>query len=233
MSERDTGPIDPELQALLGAERDNQAPPEALARSWQRLETSIGGAGGGNGGGHTPPIPPTSHVASIAFASFIAGGVTGAILYATLAPPPAPVVSRVEPAAITTTVTAQASIAPTPPITLAPSAMPTTTPSATTKPTTTAAPASSIDQLEQERAQLDLARTRLAAGDGVGALAAVAAHERSFAHPQLAEEREAIAVQALALQHQDAEARKRAQRFHATWPNSLFAPVVDAAIASL
>lgn len=231
MKQQDLEPIDPELRALLSAERDNEAPPDALARSWQKVATSIGPGGGSNGGGSTGALPSMGRV-PIALASFLAGGVTGAILYATLTRTPAPVVARVEPVTITSAVAPQPSIAPISPIIPAVSATPTTPPSATTKPITTAT-AALVDQLEQERAQLDLARTRLAAGDGVGALAAVATHERSFAHPQLAEEREAIAVQALALQHQDAEARKRAQRFHTTWPNSLFAPVVDAAISSL
>lgn len=244
-SNEDLGPMDDDLRALLRAERSVAAPAKALDRSWDRIAASIavGGGGGGGGGGNSGPNPtgdaaralatPTSRLLSIALASFVAGGISGAGLYASLSsnpPSPAPAVIRVEATSVTPTVAVTSTpaasvvneVAPVPP-----------PPSAIAARAGPRVPAPAPDQLEQERADLDQARTSLSQGDAVTALAAVARHERSFSHPQLAEEREAIAVQALVLEHSYDEARARAARFHTTWPNSLFAPAIDASVGSI
>jgi hypothetical protein len=87
--------------------------------------------------------------------------------------------------------------------------------------------------LSEERALLDSARVALGAGDGERALAIAETHQRRFARPQLAEEREAIAIQALVVAGRFGEARARAVRFHENSPDSLFAPAVDASVASI
>jgi hypothetical protein len=96
-------------------------------------------------------------------------------------------------------------------------------------PPTGSAPSS----LSAERAVLDEARGLMASGDGAGAFALLEEHRHRFARPQLAEEREAIAVQALITMGRNGEARARAERFKATTPNSLFLPAIEASLATI
>jgi hypothetical protein len=83
--------------------------------------------------------------------------------------------------------------------------------------------------LAAERALLDIARTALGRGDGANALAACDDHARKFPRGALGEEREAIAVQALVLEHRGEDARTRAERFRKTHPRSILLPAVLAA----
>jgi hypothetical protein len=85
------------------------------------------------------------------------------------------------------------------------------------------------DDLAAERAALDVARTALGRGDGANALAACDEHARKFPRGALGEEREAIAVQALVLEHRSDDARARAERFRKTHPRSILLPAVLAA----
>jgi hypothetical protein len=85
------------------------------------------------------------------------------------------------------------------------------------------------DDLAAERAALDVARTALGRGDGANALAACDEHARKFPRGALGEEREAIAVQALVLEHRTDDARARAERFRKTHPRSILLPAVLAA----
>ena len=85
------------------------------------------------------------------------------------------------------------------------------------------------DDLAAERAALDVARTALGRGDGANALAACDEHARKFPRGALGEEREAIAVQALVLEHRIDDARARAERFRKTHPRSILLPAVLAA----
>lgn len=85
------------------------------------------------------------------------------------------------------------------------------------------------DHLAAERAALDVARTALGRGDGANALAACDEHARRFPRGALGEEREAIAVQALVLEHRSDDARARAERFRKTHPRSILLPAVLAA----
>jgi outer membrane protein assembly factor BamD (BamD/ComL family) len=86
-----------------------------------------------------------------------------------------------------------------------------------------------VDDLAAERAALDVARTALGRGDGANALAACDDHSRKYPRGALAEEREAIAVQALVLEHRGDDARARAERFRKTHPRSILLPAVLAA----
>jgi hypothetical protein len=85
------------------------------------------------------------------------------------------------------------------------------------------------DDLAAERAALDVARTALGRGDGANALAACDEHARKYPRGALAEEREAIAVQALVLEHRGDDARARAERFRKAHPRSILLPAVLAA----
>jgi hypothetical protein len=94
-----------------------------------------------------------------------------------------------------------------------------------------AAPPASADSLAAERVLLDLARAALSREDGAAALDATKDHERRFENGVLAQEREAIAVRALALLGRATEARLRADRFRARFPGSVLLPSVEASIA--
>jgi hypothetical protein len=84
-----------------------------------------------------------------------------------------------------------------------------------------------------ERALIDTARTALARGLPSDALSATELHSTRFPRGRLAEEREAIAVQALVSKGDAIAARARADRFRRTFPDSIFRAAVDSAIASL
>ncbi|MCA9590992.1 MAG: hypothetical protein KC657_37095 [Myxococcales bacterium] len=74
-----------------------------------------------------------------------------------------------------------------------------------------------------------MGRTALSRGDAAGALAALDTHAREFPKSQLAEEREVLAIQALASSGRVAEARRRAARFRTTFPKSPLMSIVDEA----
>lgn len=78
-----------------------------------------------------------------------------------------------------------------------------------------------------------MARTALARGLASDALSATELHAKRFVRGRLAEEREAIAVQALVSKGDANAARARADRFRRTFPDSIFRAAVDSAVASL
>jgi hypothetical protein len=83
--------------------------------------------------------------------------------------------------------------------------------------------------LAAENAILERARVALGRGEGGLALVAIDAHRRDFPRGRLAEEREALRVQALAGSGRTAEAKATAVAFHKDFPDSLFGAAVDAA----
>lgn len=84
--------------------------------------------------------------------------------------------------------------------------------------------------LVRERERLDFARSALDHDDPTEAIAALDYHARKWPHGYLAEEREVIWIQALAKSARWAEAQKRAAAFRQTYPTSVFAGTVDAAV---
>jgi hypothetical protein len=86
--------------------------------------------------------------------------------------------------------------------------------------------------LAAERRLLGVARAALARENGVDALAACDEHARRFSAGMLAEEREAIAVQALVQSDRLEEARSRGERFRQDHPKSILLPAVLAALKS-
>ena len=71
-----------------------------------------------------------------------------------------------------------------------------------------------------------MARTALTRGDNASALSALDTHARDFPSSQLAEEREVLAIQALAAATRLPEAQKRAAAFRARYPASPLLPIV-------
>ena len=84
--------------------------------------------------------------------------------------------------------------------------------------------------LERERRLLEPARTALTRGMATQALTLLEQHGQEFPSGELAEEREALGVQALAVSGSMDAARARARAFAARFPDSLFLPVVERAI---
>jgi hypothetical protein len=88
-----------------------------------------------------------------------------------------------------------------------------------------------VNSLAVERRLLDAARQALARGEPQAGLAPLELHAKRFANGKLSEEREALGVRLLAALGNRAAALERTERFHRRFPNSLFAPAVDNAVA--
>ncbi|MEA2753386.1 MAG: hypothetical protein QOI41_7529 [Myxococcales bacterium] len=181
------------------------------------------GPQGGSGGGSSLPKAPLWVVA----AALAIGGAAGMLV------PRAPVERIV---VVPAPPTSASSVAPSIAIALAPSLPAIDAKDLPSLPS--AAPADAAagsgttrngDDLAAERAALDVARTALGRGDGKNALVACDDHARRFPRGALSEEREAIAVQALVLEHRPDDARARAERFRKTHPRSILLPAVLAA----
>jgi hypothetical protein len=219
-------PLDP---GLLGPLREADPAPAAVrARARERLMAAVGGAGGPGGsgggaqGGSGGPMAVSRMPRAVAF---VLGGVVGVGLYAALAPvPPQRVVyvDRVVPAPSAAPEAAVPAAAAAPAV-----------PSATIAPPPTIAASSRASQLSAERILLDEARAALAQGDPARAIDRLERHRRTFAAPLLAEERDAMWIQALVKAGRYDDARTRALAFRKHSPDSLFSSVVDSAIESI
>ncbi|AKV00021.1 hypothetical protein AKJ09_06684 [Labilithrix luteola] len=84
----------------------------------------------------------------------------------------------------------------------------------------------SSGNLAAERRLLAVARTALGRSNGADAMASCDEHARQFPKGELAEEREAIAIQALVQSQRVDEARARANRFRQSYPKSILLPAV-------
>jgi hypothetical protein len=186
-----------------------------------------GGRGGSRGGDRAAPAAPgLPKVPLWTLAAALAVGGAAGLLY-----PRAPVervVTVQAPPVIAPPITAEAASAPEatlPSISMKdlPSAPPLVPSGASTATVVTGG------DLAAERALLDVARTALGRGDGASSLVACDEHARTFVRGALAEEREAIAVQALVLEGRGDDARARAERFRRTHPRSILLPAVLAA----
>jgi hypothetical protein len=224
-------PIDPELASLLDAERGANAPKEALDRVWTRVAGIVPAAGGGGGasggGGATTGGWLASHAVGVAAVTFVVGAATGAGVLSAMRPPPVErvvYVDRPSPSAFPLEVPAPAS---------ATSASPPASVVEGTPPSPRPVGAAASSSLSLERGVLADARAALASGDAARALRLSDEHLRRFPRPQLGEEREAIAIQALVGLGRYDEARVRAARFRAGSPHSVLLPAIDAALASI
>ena len=219
-------PIAPELQQLLDAEPPAGLPPEVEARLLGRLNASVELAL------NEPAAPgPAAPLAKLGLgaALFLTGALTGGLIHAQLAAPvivrelvtaPAPVVAPpLVPAPMTPEPMTPEPMRPEPP--LKPVIVKRAAP-------TPIAPAQT--GLERERRLLEPARTALTRGMATQALTLLEQHGQEFPSGELAEEREALGVQALAVSGSMDAARARARAFAARFPDSLFLPVVERAI---
>lgn len=238
MSDIGTDPLPEDVASLLADAKTLTGPSDAVrARMRDKLVAALPPPGGGGGGAATgssgaggfslPRVP-----AWVAAATFAAGLAAGALVRPS-APPPLPEVAKTTDVAHTTPSAPAGQVVPT----VLPSDLPLVAAVSATAPPpgpASAAPAPSAhaargSDLAAERALLDMARTALAKGDNAGAYGAAEDHEKRFPRGALAEEREAIAVRALAEGGKKDAARSRAERFKKTHPESILLPAVLAA----
>ncbi len=90
-----------------------------------------------------------------------------------------------------------------------------------------------ISDVNEERAVIDTARSALARGLASDALVATEQHAKRFPHGRLAEEREALAIQALAMAGDRNATEARVARFRRSFPSSIFRSAVDRAVSSV
>jgi hypothetical protein len=184
--------------------------------------------------------------ATIIAAAFLLGGATGVGGYVvarnvgeahrvtpvvtTAQPNAPPVVAPI--ACVTGPVTPIATTAPVPVETAAPPVVVAPPAPVTTSVAIASASAGHDTDLASERALIEMARSALSHGNPIQALDAVGRHAAKFPYGQLVEERENIAIHALADAGRLDEARARAERFRKRFPKSIFLPSIDAAVGT-
>lgn len=197
-------------KALLEEEKKVPAtvPAETLERVLGRVEQTVGLAA---------PAAAASVLGAKALSLALAALAVGAGGAWVLRAPavPAPIV-------IVQTVKVEVPVRVEVPVVIAPAPAP--APTAAQKPVLVAPNKS----LELEQAQLDVARAALVQSRAAAALEALASHRRQFPKGQLAEERDALEVQALWKAGRDADARAKGAAFRKAHPDSIFGPVIDA-----
>lgn len=222
-------PIDPGVLELLREE--SHASREVRARAKGRLLDAVAVPVGREAGGDKGPSSSALLARKATVIAFLVGGVVGGALHALWMKPPERVVyvDRVVPAL------------PAPPAAAGampsligggPAAVPSVA-SATVPSPPSSSPPSRASQLTAERAILDEARQALAHGDPTRALNRLELHRRSFSSPLLAEERDAMWIQALVKAGRSDDARARGEAFRKRFPDSLFSPAVESALESV
>ena len=104
------------------------------------------------------------------------------------------------------------------------------------KPVALAAPGASVDRsasLAEQQALLDVARQEFAQSDYAQTLKTLALHSARFSKSVLAEEREALWIKALAASDRLPDARARAARFRALYPQSLLLPSIIDSVGAI
>jgi len=235
------------LADLLALERSYDDLPEgADGRILARVESAVAGepGDGGDGGGHSggdpagrsgPSTPAaaaaTKGVSLLARAAYLAVGlIAGAGGHAALVSgtprsrPEGPI------AAAPTSSVAVALVAESP----APVVVVESLPSAPAAPASSVTLATRRDdkRIRDERADLDVARTALSLGRVQACLESIDRHTRTYGEGHFAEEREVLAVQALAGAGRNSEAAARALRFRQKYPTSLFGPAMTQSLPS-
>jgi hypothetical protein len=235
-------PIEKGLLAALRADRNVPAPADARARLAQRMSATPAPNGSGHGGpasagaGGAPATLSTAVVWSkgAVILAFALGGVGGAALHASLARPPEPRIVYVD-RPVSSAAPALAMVASVP----VPATSVLSDPPSSSGPLRSGLlrsppiPSGTASQLDAERDLLDSVRADLAAGNATAALTTLHRHADTFPHPMLAEEREALMIEALVRAARYDEARKRAVAFRSQSPGSLFQPAIDAALATI
>lgn len=138
---------------------------------------------------------------------------------AVVAPPPTPTLVEPAPEPVEPTAIAP-SVAPSP-VKLKPQPPP--------QPPQPSEPVKAVPEAELLQQALDA----IHGGQASDALAAATAHATRFPDSPLAQEREAVAIEALVKLKRSDEARARAASFHAKWPTSLHLSKIDSLLGEL
>ncbi|MBK7860705.1 MAG: hypothetical protein IPJ65_19300 [Archangiaceae bacterium] len=235
MSQSELPPLPDDLRRML-AELPGEAPSAdvearmfaaigaALAPTAAATATAAGAKAGASASGASAV---GAGVAKYVVAAFIAGAVAGGGAHAVLAPTPVRVVTAPLPIAVAPepAVAREPVIEPPPP----PTAPAPEAPRRVKREPKVEAAAPAPGHLGEERRLLDAARTALREGKPDRALTVLEQHLQGFERGELAEEREAMRVQALMSLQRVAEARLLAAEFRARYPGSMFLPVIDEA----
>lgn len=241
------GPLSPELEAFLDAERRYpDAPDAARARVLARVDATLATAGATPAPAAAPAAAPGIGAALLAkpvvlaLATFSLGVLTGVGAQRWVGSPNVHVAGPTVPITRPSVSTFVAPLAPAPPAAILHEPAPGATPSvaapagarsAGSRPSRRAS--RSLDELEAERIILQQARAQLAARDGRSALSTIEEHAREFPDGTLAEEREALAIRALLLTSRREDARARAGLFRRRHPQSIYLPAVEQALDSI
>jgi hypothetical protein len=151
-----------------------------------------------------------------------------------VSPLPATVLVQPEPAPSTTAPTRV--LVPTRPSAASPltsnlgAETPPTPPAPSTSLGATARPATVLDE---ERGLVEQGRVAFSRRDWLSSLEAVRAHRQRFPNGQLAEERDALEVQALAAGGHSADARRKGEAFLSAYPQSMLRGRIDALLREL
>jgi hypothetical protein len=235
MSGQDQESKEPPSEWLIALTFDasHRAPPSAKARVWGRVQTAANPAAGGLAPQHAPAGKIawlTARSTRVAVTTFVLGAATGAGLHAWLRhPAPARVVNVDRSAA------PNPAPGDVPPVTSAPRHEALAAPRTTSDAGVERRLADRISDrgsergsdLAAERALLDRAQRALRAGDRRQARRALDAHARRFPTGDLVEERQALSIMLLVAAGRTADAQKKAARFRARFPDSLFNPDFD------
>ncbi len=246
MSDQPIPPLPPEIDMLLSLEREAYGETPALRSAvLSEVELSLalrGPSGGGSappgapapgsGGGTTSILPPAAKMlGAVGTGAFVVGVLVGGFGGRALSP------SAVVPAVVSSLATS---------VEVAPRAVPASIPdtpdasrdivsASRVVPSAEARgrPADAnqgANDLVREREVVDAARAALARGRPADALSATARHAERWPRGHLAEEREVIAIQALATLDRRVEAERRATAFKRAFPSSILIPAVDMAL---
>jgi hypothetical protein len=252
MDETRLPPLPDEIGALLEAEQARERPPvEVTDRIYGRVAAALGWPllPGGSGGSPTgaPPLADGPGAAGaggvrgvtaspVVIAAFLVGVAAGVgvneLVHRWAAPParPEPVAGGREPASppsrtLPVGQASPAAIAPAPALAALPAKI-----IRRTVRIDRGTPQGRDEALAAERALVERARSALARSRPRDALAALDEHRKLFAAGQLAEERDALAVIAVAGLGEHEKARSAAERFRKQHPKSWLLPAVEAAV---
>lgn len=255
----DVDPLAPDVEKLIAAERRRTPwPADMRARLLMRLQASAASlssaAGVAAASDGTSASRILAHPVRLALVTFVLGAGMGAGLHALLAPtekgtsPATQTSSGAVPSPRPSLPAVDAQASPPPAQVAAPSRpevvpvavrptrrtseAPPLRPVASREPAPARQPTEDLD-IEREQQLLEPARLALRRRDGQAALAAVEEHGTNYPEGYLAEEREALRVQALVTTGDQVLARERAAAFRQSYPASIYLATVEHAVASI